>query len=358
MPNFIDLNDYGLDEIESLVDDAARIKSGFDGFFGKLNGKILGSLFFEPSTRTQFSFQSAMLRLGGNFLGFSNPSVSSIFKGECFSDTIRMMSSYSDLIVVRHNRDGAARAASMFSSCPVINAGDGVHLHPTQTLADLLTLKQLNRGFSNLTVGFCGDLKFGRPVNSLVMALSRFRGNRFVFISTKELKISNFLVGFLKKSGCGFVEFDSLEQAISELDVLYMTRVQRERFKNFEEYNIQKGCFKLTPKILNLAKPNLTVLHPLPRVEEIDYEIDCDSRAAYFTQANNGIYARMALILKLLGGGFASNELNLINEATELDRVCGNENCICRFEANLPKLFVKKENSFSCAYCDCNEQVG
>ena len=358
MTNFIDLNDFCLTDVSDLVYDALKIKENVAEFSNKMNGKILGSLFFEPSTRTQFSFQSAMLRLGGNFLGFSDPSVSSILKGESFSDTIRMVSANSDLIVIRHKRDGAARAASFYSSCPIINAGDGTHLHPTQTLTDLLTLKQLKNGFSNLTIGFCGDLKFGRTVNSLAMALSCFKGNKFVFISTKELKISSFLADFLRKNGCSFCERNSLEEAIPELDVLYLTRVQRERFTKTDDYEKQKGRFKLTLNTLNSAKSNLVVLHPLPRVDEIDYEVDNDSRAAYFLQASNGIYARMALLLKLLSAkGFQSDFSKANQQGRKLNKVCGNANCIAHFEHDLPKLFVEKEGGFSCIYCDCTEQT-
>lgn len=350
----VDLNDYSLDELKSLINLAVEIKKNSGNFSKKMNGKILASLFFEPSTRTRFSFQTAMFRLGGQFLGFSNPGVSSVAKGESFSDTIRIMSIYADLLVIRHFCDGAAKAAAIFSGCPVINAGDGVHLHPTQTLADLLTLKQLKNRFNKLTFGFCGDLKFGRPVNSLVRALCRFDGNRFVFVSTKELKISNFLKSFIEKSGCSFFESSSLEESISKLDVLYMTRVQKERFKNIDDYEKQKGCFKLTTKLLKSASPNLVVMHPLPRVDEIDYDVDFDSRAAYFLQAANGIYARMALILKLVSGDFrvTGEKFNFTNNFRKIDRVCCNENCISRFDLNLPKFFLEECNFLRCAYCD------
>ena len=354
MFNFIDLNDFNLNEIQGLLEQAIKIKSNFKMFSKHLNGCILASLFFEPSTRTQFSFQAAMAKLGGQFLGFSNPNVSSISKGESFSDTVKIMGSYADLLVIRHSCDGAARAATFCTDRSIINAGDGIHLHPTQTLADLLTLKQKKQGFSNLVVGVCGDLKFGRPVNSLVRALCQFKGNSFVFISTEELKISSFLKNFIERSHCDYVECNSLEQVISKLDVLYMTRVQRERFKNLDDYNKQKGYFKLTSKLLNLAKSNLLILHPLPRVDEIDCEVDSDCRAAYFLQAENGVYARMALILKLINGEFCKNdnEHDLKFKFEILNRVCSNVNCISRFEPSLPKRFVKKTNFLSCAYCD------
>lgn len=353
MFNFVDLNDFSLDEVQGLIEKAAEIKSKPSVFSNKMAGKILASLFFEASTRTQFSFQAAMLRLGGQFLGFSNPKTSSIAKGESFSDTIRIMSSYGDLIAVRHGCDGAARAASFYSKCPVINAGDGIHLHPTQTLADLLTLHQLKRRFNSLTIGVCGDLKFGRPVNSLVRTLSRFGENSFVFISTQELKISNFLKRFVERQHCSFSECCSLEQAIPKLDVLYMTRVQQERFKNAADYEKQKGAFKLTSKVLSLAKPNLILMHPLPRVDEIDNDVDSDNRAAYFLQAENGVYARMALILMLLNGQVQKGEkIGSNNKIKVLSRVCCNERCISRVEPDLPHRFVEKNGFLNCAYCD------
>lgn len=351
MVSLIDLNDFDLVDVENVLDRAIDIKKNVGDFSKSMVGKIMGSLFLEPSTRTQFSFQAAMMRLGGQFLGFSDPQKSSFAKGESFRDTLKIMGIYSDLLVIRHRKDGAARAASMFAGCPVINAGDGVHLHPTQTLVDLLTIRQLKGGCCGLTFGFCGDLKFGRPVNSLVRMLCRYGNNRFVFVSTKEQQISKFLRGFLEERKIGFVECGSLEEVISSLDVLYMTRVQRERFKNPVDYENQKGRFRLNKKVLGAAKSDLVVLHPLPRNDEIDCEVDSDGRAAYFLQAENGIYGRMALILQLFDE-FKGRVDDCFGDAKIFNRVCLNENCITRFEVDLPQFFSEKNGYLNCSYCD------
>jgi aspartate carbamoyltransferase catalytic subunit len=260
----------------------------------------MATLFYEPSTRTQMSFQSAMIRLGGSIIGFDNPQTSSVAKGENLKDTTKIVSNYSDIVVIRHPNPGAAKAAALSADCPIINAGDGGHLHPTQTLTDLLTLKLEKGRMDNLTIGICGDLKNGRTVHSLIKALSCYENNRFVLISTKELKVPSYIIDLLRAQCCDYKEVESLEEAISELDVLYMTRVQQERFFNEDDYLRLRDSYILTEEKMQLAKKDMCVLHPLPRVNEIAVEVDSDPRACYFKQVRNGRYVRMALILKLL----------------------------------------------------------
>ena len=290
--------------------------------------------------------------MGGQCLCFSNIVKSSLAKGESFSDTVKTMSMYSDFIVIRHKCDGAARAASIVAKCPVINAGDGVHLHPTQTLIDLFTIKELKNTLEGLVVGFCGDLKFSRPVNSLVLELCKKFCNKFIFISTNEQKISNYLSDFLKKFDIEFLENTSLEAVISKLDVLYMTRVQKERFQDVADYEKQKSRFILNNKILNSAKSDLSILHPLPRVDEISVEVDCDPRAAYFLQILNGVFVRMALISKILSS-FENYNIVKLSKKIKIEKVCSNANCISHFDSTLPRLFnsVFGDGLF-CFYCD------
>ena len=265
-------------------------------------GKILAALFFEPSTRTRLSFEAAMLRLGGAVEGFSDAQSSSSVKGESLSDTIRVVSSYVDVIAMRSPKEGAALLASRFSSCPIINAGDGGHFHPTQTLTDLVTIRELRGGFENLTVGFCGDLKFGRTVHSLVQAMCRYKNNKFVFISPSELAIPEYIrESVLDASGAEYESVHRLEDIIDTIDILYMTRVQKERFFNEQDYIRLKDSYILDKAKMKLARPDMIVLHPLPRVNEIAPEVDDDPRAAYFRQVKYGMYARMALIAKLTG---------------------------------------------------------
>ena len=265
-------------------------------------GKILAALFFEPSTRTRLSFEAAMLRLGGAVEGFSDAQSSSSVKGESLSDTIRVVSSYVDVIAMRSPKEGAALLASRFSSCPLINAGDGGHFHPTQTLTDLVTIRELRGGFENLTVGFCGDLKFGRTVHSLVQAMCRYKNNKFVFISPSELAIPEYIrESVLDASGAEYESVHRLEDIIDTIDILYMTRVQKERFFNEQDYIRLKDSYILDKAKMKLARPDMIVLHPLPRVNEIAPEVDDDPRAAYFRQVKYGMYARMALIAKLTG---------------------------------------------------------
>lgn len=295
----MDLSNEELEEIFSLASD---IIDNPENYTETCKGKLMASLFYEPSTRTRLSFESAMYRLGGQVVGFSEPGSSSVTKGESIADTIRTVSCYADIAVMRHPKEGAPRVASMYSEIPVINAGDGGHQHPTQTLTDLLTIKKTKGEIKNLTIGCCGDLKFGRTVHSLIKALSRYENINFVLISPEELKIPEYIKKeILVKNGIGFEEVESLEDNISKLDILYMTRVQKERFFNEEDYVRLKDSYILNKEKMKQAREDMIILHPLPRVNEIDYEIDSDSRAYYFKQAKNGMFVRMALIAKLLG---------------------------------------------------------
>jgi len=288
-----------LDELFALAEDIIRQPERYSEV---CRGKILATLFFEPSTRTRLSFEAAMLRLGGSTLGFADPGASSTSKGESLVDTIRTVSCYADVIAMRNPKEGAALLASRVSSVPVINAGDGGHHHPTQTLTDLLTIRAYKGKTEGLTIGLCGDLKFGRTVHSLAKAMSRYPHNRFVLISPPELEIPDYIISrVFKPSGVSFTQCRRLEEAIGDLDILYMTRVQKERFFNEQDYIRLKDSYILNADKMKLARPDLCVLHPLPRVNEIDPEIDSDPRAAYFTQVKYGMYARMALIASLLG---------------------------------------------------------
>ena len=302
MKHLIDILDLSPQEIMELVNKACDIMNHPAAYAHKCDGKILATLFFEPSTRTRLSFESAMLSLGGQVLGFSSANSSSAAKGESVADTIRTVSCYSDIIAMRHPKEGAPLVASMHSLVPLINAGDGGHNHPTQTLTDLLTIHKEKGRFDHLTVGFCGDLKFGRTVHSLVGAMSRYEGIKFVLVSPEELKLPRYVKEeSIKKHGIPYEQSVSLEAVMPELDILYMTRVQRERFFNEEDYLRLKDSYILTPDKLQNAKEDLRILHPLPRVNEISVTVDNDPRACYFKQVQYGKYIRMALILKLLG---------------------------------------------------------
>ena len=302
MRNLIDIMDLTVEEIDGLIDVAADIVKHPDKYSEKCKNKVMATLFFEPSTRTRLSFESAMYGLGGNVLGFSDATSSSTTKGESVSDTVRTASIYSDVVVMRHPKEGAPLVATFRAECPVINAGDGGHNHPTQTLTDLFTISQEKGRFDNLTVGFCGDLKFGRTVHSLISALSRYKNVKFVLISPDELKLPGYIKdGVLAKNGLDYVETQDLDGVIGELDILYMTRVQKERFFNEEDYLRLKDSYILTPEKMKSAKSDMCVLHPLPRVNEIDTRIDDDPRACYFKQVRNGKYIRMALVLMMLG---------------------------------------------------------
>ncbi len=300
--HLIDPNDFTLEELNEVFELAGKMVDNREAYGSICKGKILGTLFYEPSTRTRLSFESAMLRLGGTVLGFSDASTSSVSKGESIADTIRVLDAYADIVVMRHPKEGAPKVASEYSRVPVINGGDGGHQHPTQTLTDLLTIRRLNGSLNNLTVAFCGDLKFGRTVHSLVSTLARYNANKFVFISPAELKFPDHLKEILlEKHNIEIYETESLEEVIDQVDILYMTRIQRERFFNEADYMRLKDSYILTRSKLQNAKPGLLVMHPLPRVNEISYDVDEDQRAAYFKQAELGIYARMALMALQLG---------------------------------------------------------
>ena len=293
--------DFTIEELDKLFDLANDIENNKEKYAHICEGKILATCFYEPSTRTRLSFESAMLRLGGQVLGFSEASSSSAAKGESVSDTIRVISSYADICAMRHPKEGAPMVAAEKSLIPVINAGDGGHQHPTQTLTDLLTIRSMKNTLSNFTIGLCGDLKFGRTVHSLIHALVRYTGIRFIFISPDELKVPDYIIEELDAHNIPYEEVSSLEAVMPQLDFLYMTRVQKERFFNEEDYIRLKGFYILDKEKMKLAKPDMLVLHPLPRVNEISVEVDDDPRAAYFKQAQYGVYVRMALILTLLG---------------------------------------------------------
>ena len=298
--NLIDPSDFSVDELYGLIADAQAIISSPDDFKHTADGKILASLFYEPSTRTKFSFDAAMLRLGGQVIGFSDPTTSSTAKGETIADSAKTVSQYADIIVVRHPKEGTAKLMSKYADCPVINAGDGGHQHPTQTLTDLLTIMNCKGRLDNLTVGVCGALKFGRTIHSLVTCLSRFENIKFVFISPEELSMPGYVKETIAKRNIEFTETSDLESSIPKLDILYMSRVQRERFVSEEEYLRLKDVFILTADKMKLAKPDMIVMHPLPRVNEIATEVDSDPRAKYFEQVRYGMFIRMALIKKLL----------------------------------------------------------
>ena len=300
MRSLIDILDLNTDEISQLIDKANDIIANPAKYSEKCRGKKLATLFFEPSTRTRLSFEAAMYELGGNVLGFSAAQNSSAAKGESVADTAKTTSCYADIIAMRHPKEGAPLVAAMNATVPVINAGDGGHNHPTQTLADLLTIYREKGRLDNLTVGFCGALKFGRTVHSLISALSRYNNIKFILISPEELKLPSYVKEVLKKNNLEYVQTTDLDSVMPELDILYMTRVQRERFFNEEDYLRLKDSYILYPERLNNAKSDLSILHPLPRVNEISVAIDDDPRACYFKQVLNGKFIRMALILKLL----------------------------------------------------------
>ncbi len=293
--------DFTTAELEQLFDLANDIEHNLPKYAHACEGKKLATCFYEPSTRTRLSFEAAMLNLGGKVLGFSDANSSSAAKGESVSDTIRVISCFADICAMRHPKEGAPMVAAAHSSIPVINAGDGGHQHPTQTLTDLLTIRSLKGHLSNFTIGLCGDLKFGRTVHSLIHALVRYPDIRFIFISPEELRVPDYITEMLHEKGIAYKEVIRLEDCMPELDLLYMTRVQKERFFNEEDYVRLKDFYILNMDKMSLAKPDMLVLHPLPRVNEISVEVDTDPRAAYFRQVQYGVYVRMALILTLLG---------------------------------------------------------
>ena len=299
--SLVEPEDFSIEETDSLFSLAEKIEKDQKYLRESCRGKLLATLFFEPSTRTRLSFEAAMLRLGGSCLGFAEPGSSSASKGESLADTIRMAACYADSIVMRNPKEGAALLASRYSGIPVINAGDGGHHHPTQTLTDLLTIKRLTGKIDSFTIGFCGDLKFGRTVHSLAKALSRYNKIKMLFISPSELVLPDYIKSVLKKKNVEFEERENLEKSMPEIDVLYMTRVQRERFFNEDDYIRLKDIYVLNSDKMAAGREKLIVLHPLPRVNEISVEVDADPRAAYFAQAKYGMYVRMALLASILG---------------------------------------------------------
>ena len=302
MRHLIDPTDLTVAETEQIVALAEDIIANRAKYSEACKGRKLATLFYEPSTRTRLSFTSAMMELGGSVIGFSDANSSSVSKGETVADTVRVIRCFADIIAMRHFKEGAPLVASQYAGIPVINAGDGSHSHPTQTLTDLLTIKREKGRFNNMTIGFCGDLKFGRTVHSLTAALSQFEGNRFVFISPEELRIPQYVKDeTLTPLHQTYKETADLEAELPTLDVLYMTRIQQERFFNEEDYLRLKGCYSLNAKLLEQAPADMPVLHPLPRIDEIKLDVDNDPRAAYFDQVHNGVYIRMAIILALLG---------------------------------------------------------
>ncbi len=348
MRNLVNILDLSTEEIDDLIKTADDIMKNPEMYSDACRGKILGTLFFEPSTRTRLSFTSAMMGLGGNVLGFSQAGSSSVSKGETVSDTIRMVDAYSDIIVMRHPKEGAPIVASSVANVPIINAGDGGHFHPTQTLTDLLTIKKKKGRFDNLVVGICGDLKYGRTVHSLISALARYDGVSFVLISPEELALPDYVKDeYLFSNGCVYSETDNLEAAIPNLDILYMTRIQAERFESKEEYERLKDSYILTADKLFCAKEDLSIMHPLPRVNEIDVDVDDDPRADYFDQAMYGRYIRMALILMLLKTkGVVDRRDNGVQNPR---LVCRNTHCISLTERGIKKLFDDEDR---CIYCD------
>lgn len=345
MRNLIDILDLSTEEIDSLIELANDIIEHPRAYSTACSGQILGTLFFEPSTRTRLSFTSAMMSLGGNVLGFSEAGSSSVSKGETVADTVRMVSAYCDIIAMRHPKEGAPIVASGISRVPIINAGDGGHFHPTQTLTDLITIKRKLGRLDNLTVGICGDLKYGRTVHSLIAAMQRYENVRFVLISPEELKLPDYVKEEFLKDG-NFEEVLDLDSAMPKLDILYMTRIQAERFASREEYERLKDSYILTLDKLNCAKATLSIMHPLPRVNEIATEVDDDPRAHYFEQAANGRYIRMALILFLLRSKNAPSVRPSGEENPALR--CVNPHCISTTERGIKRLF----RGNVCIYCD------
>ena len=355
--HLIDPTDLTVEETQSIIDLAERIIADRDAYSSACKGKKLATLFYEPSTRTRLSFTSAMLELGGTVIGFSDASSSSVSKGETVADTVRVIRCFADIIAMRHFKEGAPLVASQYAGIPVINAGDGSHAHPTQTLTDLLTIKREKGRLDNLTIGFCGDLKFGRTVHSLIKALSRYAGIRVVLISPEELRLPDYMLQEMQaNSQLTFREVRTLEEAMPELDILYMTRVQKERFLDEEEFDRVKNSFVLDPSKLAAARADMIILHPLPRVNEITRAVDNDPRAAYFRQVENGKFVRMALILKLLEWADGNRPFDRTPVFAESYRVnelrCPNRRCISATE-DVDQLFKAGEDGVCrCAYCE------
>ncbi len=359
MRSLIDITDFSVDEIDALLKTACDISEHPEKYADTCRGKKLATLFFEPSTRTRLSFEAAMMELGGNVIGFSEASSSSASKGESIADTAKMISCYADIMAMRHPKEGAPYVAAKSASIPVINAGDGGHCHPTQTLADLLTIFREIGRLDNLTVGCCGDLKYGRTVHSLLSALGRYQNIKIVLIAPEELQLPKYVkYEVLDKNGMEYVETTSLEEAMPQLDVLYMTRIQRERFDSFDEYERLKDSYVLTAEKMKLAKETMRVLHPLPRVNEISVAVDDDPRAAYFRQALNGKLMRMALILKLLKESEDGRQRPVLEDTVMNELYCDNPRCITSTEQEIVHTFkcVSPENGvYRCIYCEAKK---
>lgn len=347
--SLIDLEAMTPQQIDKVIKKAKKIMQSPADFRHACDGKILATLFYEPSTRTQMSFQTAMLKLGGRTIGFDNPMNSSVAKGESLKDTISIVGGYADIIAIRHPIEGTAMASSLYANIPVINCGDGGHLHPTQTLTDIVTLSCEKGRLDNLKIGVCGDLLNGRTVHSLIKTLAKYENNSFVLISTKELSVPLYIIDILEKNNCKYEFSNNLADAITELDVLYMTRIQRERFKSEEDYEAQKNVFVLDKEKLDRAKDDMIILHPLPRVNEITVDIDDDPRALYFKQAQYGMYGRMALILLLL----QDEDFTIPTRDTFItEHNCNNPKCITQQEKYLPHLAYNKKGMIMCDFCD------
>ena len=348
MRHLIDFGDLSRAEWEALYQKTSAIIDHPADFMDACRGRVAATLFFEPSTRTNFSFQTAMLRVGGTVFGFSDPNSSSVAKGECLKDTIKMVSGYADVVIMRNPREGAAKAASLYSDVPVINAGDGGHMHPTQTTTDLTTITRLLGGVDGISIGLCGDLKNGRTVHSLIKALAKFENVKFYLISPRELAVPEYIRAFMKEHKLWSVEVTGLENVIPQLDVLYMTRIQRERFVDPLEYERNKGVYILTRRKLERARKNMLVMHPLPRVDEIALDVDDDPRAAYFEQARFGMFSRMALLTDL------ANQPRQKPGPVEIGTtpVCSNPRCITQTDHYLPPLVKQNGGVDCCAYCD------
>ena len=349
MRHLIDFGDMTRAEWDDLYARCEAILNAPEDFLDACRGKVCANLFYEPSTRTNFSFQTAMLRLGGQVFGFADPQSSSVAKGETLKDTVKMVSGYADVIVMRTPWEGAAKAASLYSPVPVINAGDGGHMHPTQTITDLVTMTRLRGWVDDLTIGVCGDLKNGRTVHSLIKAMEKFQGVRFYLISPRDLAVPAYMRDFMRQRGIQNLEVTGLEPILPQLDVLYMTRIQRERFVDPLEYERCKGIYVLTRSKLARAKEDLLVMHPLPRVDEIDVDVDDDPRAVYFQQARYGMFGRMALLADL-----ANQPRQDKLEPVEIGHgpICHNPRCITQTERYLPPLTKEVEGKLCCGFCD------
>lgn len=351
--SLIDIDELSVEELDGIIKRACDIMENPAKYRNACEGKKLATLFYEPSTRTRLSFEAAMMELGGNVLGFSSASSASVSKGESVSDTAKVISCYADIIAMRHPYEGAPLVAAESASIPLINAGDGGHAHPTQTLADLLTIYREHGRLNNMVIGLCGDLKYGRTVHSLIKAMIRYEGVSFVLISPRELSLPAYIkTEVLEKNNVTFAETASLEEAIPKLDILYMTRIQRERFDDLDEYERLKDSYVLTKSKLAAAKESMSVLHPLPRVNEISVDVDDDSRACYFKQALYGKFMRMSLILSLLEGSVGTIREKVIAQDKKKHK-CRNPKCISQIEQELPQRFkIGTDACTRCAYCD------